>query len=65
MNNPKPLKTMITYNTDGTRMPKIKKRDTSAWIKAVAQSYGKKVGDIAEATIPNGKIKLEIVSITA
>ena len=28
-------------------MPKIKKRDTSAWIKAVAQTYGKKVGDIA------------------
>ena len=38
---------MISYNTDGTRMPKIRKRDTSAWIKAVAQSYGKKVGDIA------------------
>ena len=38
---------MITYNTDGISMPKIKKRDTSAWIKAVAQSYGKKVGDIA------------------
>ncbi len=38
---------MITYNTDGISMPKIKKRDTSAWIKAVAQTYGKKVGDIA------------------
>jgi transcription elongation factor GreA len=32
----------------------------------IAQALlGKKVGDIAEATIPNGKIKLEIVSITA
>ncbi|MCM1313248.1 MAG: rRNA maturation RNase YbeY [Bacteroides sp.] len=38
---------MITYNCDGISMPKIKKRDTSAWIKAVAGSYGKKVGDIA------------------
>ncbi len=37
----------MTYNTDGISMPKIKKRDTSAWIKAVAQTYGKKVGDIA------------------
>ena len=56
MNNPKPLKTMITYNTDGTRMPKIKKRDTSAWIKAVAQSYGKKVGDIAYIFCDDEKI---------
>ena len=28
-------------------MPDIKKRDTSAWIKRVAESYGKKCGDIA------------------
>lgn len=47
---------MITYNTDGTRMPKIKKRDTSAWIKAVAQSYGKKVGDIAYIFCDDEKI---------
>ena len=37
---------MITYNTDGVRMPKIRKRDTSAWIKAVAATYGRKVGDV-------------------
>jgi rRNA maturation RNase YbeY len=47
---------MITYNTDGTRMPKIKKRETSAWIKAVAQSYGKKVGDIAYIFCDDEKI---------
>lgn len=28
-------------------MPKIRKRDTSAWIKEVAAGYGKKVGEIA------------------
>ena len=28
-------------------MPDIKKRDTSAWLKRVAESYGKKCGDIA------------------
>ena len=28
-------------------MPAIKRRETSAWIKSVAASYGKKVGDIA------------------
>lgn len=38
---------MISYNTEGVSMPKIRRRDTSAWIKAVAQSYGRKVGDIA------------------
>ncbi|MCR5313274.1 MAG: rRNA maturation RNase YbeY [Bacteroidaceae bacterium] len=38
---------MITYNVDGVKMPAIKKRDTSAWIKEVAASYGKKVGDVA------------------
>ena len=27
---------MITYNVDGVKMPKIKKRDTSAWIRKVA-----------------------------
>ena len=27
-------------------MPAIRRRDISAWIKAVAASYGKKVGDI-------------------
>jgi len=38
---------MITYNTDGVKMPSIKRRDTSAWVRAVAESYGKKVGDVA------------------
>ena len=30
---------MITYNVDGVKMPKIKKRDTSAWIRKVAASH--------------------------
>jgi rRNA maturation RNase YbeY len=38
---------MITYQTDGVHAPKLKKRATSAWIKAVAASYGKTVGDVA------------------
>ena len=38
---------MITYQTDGTQMPKLKKRQTSAWIREVARSYGKQVGEIA------------------
>ena len=38
---------MITYQTDGVDMPDIQKRETTQWIKAVAQTYGKRVGDIA------------------
>ena len=37
---------MITYQTDGIRMPNIKKRPTTAWIRAVAATYGKRVGDV-------------------
>ena len=38
---------MISYQTDGVKMPAIKRRDVSAWIKKVAAGHGKKVGDIA------------------
>ena len=38
---------MITYQTDGVPMPTIDRRKTTQWIKAVAQTYGKRVGDIA------------------
>ncbi len=37
---------MISYNRENVTMPRIKKRDTSAWIRRVAASYGKKVGDV-------------------
>ena len=37
----------VTYQTDGVKTPAIKKRETTAWIKAVAATYGRKVGDIA------------------
>ena len=37
---------MITYQTEGTRMPNIKKRETTVWIRRVADTYGKKVGDV-------------------
>ena len=37
-------------------MPKIKKRDTSAWIKAVAASYGRKVGEIGYLFVGDEKI---------
>ena len=47
---------MITYNTDGVKMPAIRKRDTSAWIKAVAAEYGRKVGEIGYMFVNDDKI---------
>ena len=37
-------------------MPKIRKRDTSAWIKKVAASYGRKVGEIGYLFVDDEKI---------
>ena len=47
---------MITYQTEGVKMPVIKKRETTAWIKAVAATYGKTVGDIAYIFCDDEKI---------
>ncbi len=46
----------ISYQTDGIKMPAIKKRETTAWIKAVASSYEKKVGEIAYIFCSDEKI---------
>ena len=37
---------MISYNCENVKMPAIKKRDTTAWIRAVAATYQKKVGEV-------------------
>lgn len=47
---------MITYQTEDIQMPAIKKRETSEWIKAVAASYGKRVGEIAYIFCSDEKI---------
>ena len=47
---------MITYQTDGARMPHIKRRENSAWVKRVAATYGKKVGDVAYIFVNDDKI---------
>lgn len=47
---------MITYNTDGVKMPSIKKRENTTWVKAVAASYGKRVGEIAYIFVDDEKI---------
>ena len=47
---------MISYNTEGTRMPKIKKRETSTWIKQVAAAHGKKVGSVGYMFVSDSNI---------
>ena len=37
---------MITYNIINVAMPDIREAEVSAWVKRVAASYGKVVGDI-------------------
>lgn len=46
----------ISYQTDGVKMPAIKKRETGAWIKAVVATYDKKVGEIAYIFCSDEKI---------
>lgn len=47
---------MISYQTDGVKMPAIKRRENSAWVKRVAATYGKKVGDVAYIFVNDDKI---------
>ena len=47
---------MITYQAEGVKMPKIRKRETTAWIKVVAASYGKKVGEVGYLFVDDEKI---------
>ena len=47
---------MITYSSENVKMPKIRRRDTSAWIKKVAATYGKKVGEVGYLFCDDEKI---------
>ena len=47
---------MITYQTEGIEMPAINEKDTTVWIKAVAESYGRRAGDIAYIFCSDEKI---------
>ena len=37
---------MITYSCENVKMPAIKRRETTAWIRRVAATYGRKVGEV-------------------
>ncbi len=47
---------MISYQTEGVEMPPIQKSKTTEWIKAVAATYQKKIGEIAYIFCSDKKI---------
>lgn len=47
---------MITYNAEDVKFPTIKKRETTRWIKKVAATYGRKVGEIGYMFVNDEKI---------
>ena len=47
---------MITYNNENIPFPKIRRRDTTAWIRRVAASYGKTVGEVGYLFCDDEKI---------
>ena len=57
----------VTYQTEGVKMPDIKKRETTEWIKNVAASYGKRLGEIAYIFCSDEKIitRISLLSIIA
>ena len=47
---------MISYNTIHVAMPDISQAETTAWVRAVAASYGKRVGEVAYVFCNDEKI---------
>ena len=47
---------MITYQTIDVKMPALPKAKTSAWVREVAASYGKRVGEVAYVFCNDEKI---------
>lgn len=47
---------MISYNTINIKMPDISHRKTTAWVRAVAASYNKRVGEVAYVFCDDEKI---------
>ena len=47
---------MITYSAEGVPMPAIRRRDTTRWIRRVAATYGKTVGEVGYLFCSDEKI---------
>ena len=47
---------MITYSSENVSFPKIRRRETTAWIRRVAATYGKRVGEVGYLFCDDAKI---------
>ena len=47
---------MISYNCENVKMPPIRRRDISRWIKDIATQYGKKIGEVGYLFVDDKKI---------
>ncbi|ALO49719.1 rRNA maturation RNase YbeY [Hoylesella enoeca] len=47
---------MITYNSENIKMPRLKRRETSAWIETVAATYDRRIGEIGYMFVDDEKI---------
>ena len=47
---------MISYNSENVKFPQIRRRDTSAWIRRVAATYGRRVGEVGYLFCDDEKI---------
>lgn len=47
---------MITYSSENIKFPAIKRRETTAWIKRVAASHNRKVGEVGYLFVDDEKI---------
>lgn len=47
---------MVSYQSDNIKFPDIKRRETTAWLRQVAATYGKKIGDVAYIFCDDEKI---------
>jgi rRNA maturation RNase YbeY len=52
---------MITYSSENVKLPAIKRRETTAWIRRVAAIYGRKVGEVGYMFVDDERI-LEVNS---
>lgn len=47
---------MITYSSENVKLPAIKRRETTAWIRRVAATYGRKVGEVGYMFVNDERI---------
>ena len=47
---------MVSYQAENTKMPALRRRDTTLWLRRVAATYGKRIGELAYIFCDDEKI---------